>query len=192
MEFILFFLFFCGCGGGEFVYFVPFHFFSTAREFPLVTQNTPVGTNASWHGTRIRGHTSRFVTVSFFFFSANQPSSAGYIWGTNNKIKKKRNGIKENITGGGNICRPPFPIQSNENCWMCRPSPAYHVATYRFSFTTDEVFQSADIPAATPSRRPHPSKKETKIYYSGRRTEFFPPPAFFFLPWKCPEHVTRK
>lgn len=120
----------------------------------------------------------------FFSFSANQPSSAGYIWGTNNKIKKKRNGIKENITGGGNICRPPFPIQSNENCWMCRPSPAYHVATYRFSFTTDEVFQSADIPAATPSRRPHPSKKETKIYYSGRRTEFFPPPAFFFFTMK--------
>jgi hypothetical protein len=48
MEFILFILFFCGCGGGEFVYFVPFHFFSTAREFPLVTQNTPVGTRISW------------------------------------------------------------------------------------------------------------------------------------------------
>lgn len=95
MEFILFILFFCGCGGGEFVYFVPFHFFSTAREFPLVTQNTPVGTNASWHGTRIRGHTSRFVTVSFFFFSANQPSSAGIVT-FGEQIIKKRNGIKEN------------------------------------------------------------------------------------------------
>jgi hypothetical protein len=86
--FILFLYFFAAAAEGNlFISSLSISFqqpgsFHLSRRTRLL-ERTQVDTARAFVATRAD------LSPSLSFFSANQPSSAGYIWGTNNKIKKR-------------------------------------------------------------------------------------------------------